>query len=239
MNKIQALETFCKFVLNENLMPTQVARTIKLSKKYRNSHSVIANLLLYRENAGAHVDADLVNNMDLGGFAYDDALVQWLGTMDGILHTIADDAGEHLFDNSDMVIASVKTFIKNCVLVADDIRDEYLTGPKTATRYYYDTLVVRDIRAQRQKEFEFYLAQNAYKSTTINAYKSAINTLSKEFKNIINNTYGLWGATNLTNLAEMTDKFTQTDAFHELDEKSHKTMSNALKRYTEFMQNRG
>ena len=46
MNKIQALETFCKFVLNENLMPAQVARTIKLSKKYRNSHSVIATLLL-------------------------------------------------------------------------------------------------------------------------------------------------------------------------------------------------
>ena len=227
MSKIT--ENWCNFVLNEGIIPSIIVRKLKsVSLDDKNLCIVIADVLNKRENADIAASIVPEKEMVKLSFKADPELTTWLDTMRELLDIIKNysDKGGLL---SNIVDEACLSFIKACTLVSDDRRQLYI-GAKTVP--YFSTSTNPDIK----QAFREYLEQNQYSHNTINSYISGINKVGK-LTNIQRNLWEISDTNEMRHLIANWENNTNHlyNDYKEQDLLSRKTLSNAVKRYAEFL----
>ena len=220
-------ENWCNFILNEGIMPSLIARKLKYFPTDHNDLCiVIADILCNRENA--HVDSNLVPNKEIvkSAFNADPELANWLGAMQELLEIIKTYANkDKIFSN--IVDEACLSFIKACPLVSDG-RKQFYIGSKPSS--------FSSANSDIKQLFREYLEKSQYSYNTINSYISGINKVGK-LSNIQRNLWDIRDADEMRHLVAHWENNTDHlyDAYKEQDLLSRKTLSNAVKRYAEFL----
>ncbi len=241
MENIGLSATWCRFVLNEGILPAMIARQIKNNDKNRQNIKLIASVLQKRENFKDVSYSEIVS-MARTCFHNDPELTAWLSKIDSLLSVIikfTDMQTDTKFCTSDLLDGAYVSFIKSCPLVSEDIKKEYLNTNEpgwvmTHIRAKNSSYIRKDEHPQKQ-EFMIYLRslkdgdRDKYTKNTCNSYKSAINLASKLFEE------NLWEINDATEVKKRLDKHINTQNFIKADDGTHKSLSNGLRRYIEFL----
>lgn len=228
MSKIT--ENWCNFILNEGIMPSIIARKLKdISSDNKNLCIIIADILNNRENTNIANSRFIPDKAIIkSSFNTDKELTCWLDNMRDLLEIIK------TYANKDDIFANIVdeaciSFIKACTLVSDDRKQLYI-GKKTDSHHSLATNT--DIR----QAFREYLQNNQYSHNTINSYISGINKVGK-LNNIQRNLWEINDAAEMRHLIANWDNNTNHlyDDYKEQDLLSRKTLSNAVKRFAEFL----
>lgn len=227
MSKIT--ENWCNFVLNEGVMPSVLARKLKDFPADNNDLCiVIADILNNREIA--NVDSLFIPDKEIikSAFMADPELMNWLETMRELLDIIK------TYANKDKIFSNIAdeaclSFIKACPLLSDDRKQLYLDSKPNSFSY---SLTNPDIK----QTFREYLEKNQYSYNTINSYISGINKVGK-LSNIQRNLWEIRDADEMRHLVAHWENNTDHlyNEYKEQDALSRKTLSNAVKRYAEFL----
>ena len=231
MKNFDMSENWCRFVLNEGIMPSALVRYIKQQNFKDGAFEKVkltAKILKERENfdninADNTANADLqnsVNGLARMAFQCDAELCAWLQSTDGLLDVIIGFSNAQTFEDkytAALLNNAYQSFINSCPLVAPDIKKRYLQ----------EAVPVND---DKKEDFmNFLLAQN-YGKSTCNSYKTSVNKGGK-----------LLGE----NLWEIDDSFllaAKIQALHDKHEdemlKSNKALACGLDRYKEFLESR-
>lgn len=232
--------SWCRFVLNEGILPSMIARQIKNNDKDKQDTKLLASILIKRENFNDTLHSEIVS-MARTSFRNDPELTAWLSKTDSLLSVIinfADSQNNDQIYMGDLLDGAYSSFIKSCPLVSEEIKNEYLHPGEqirviTRTRAKNSSYIRKDDHPKKQ-EFMAYLLDNGYSQNTCNSYKSSINTASSMFFNI-----NLWEIDDATTMQKMYDEYTGDPEFIERDNYVHKALSNGLKQYIEFLEAKG
>lgn len=232
--------SWCRFVLNEGILPSMIARQIKNDDKDRQDAKLLASILIKRENFNDTLHFEIVS-MARTSFRNDPELTAWLSKTDSLLSVIinfADSQNNDQIYMGDLLDGAYSSFIKSCPLVSEEIKNEYLHPGEQVrvmarTRAKNSSYIRKDDHPKKQ-EFMAYLLDNGYSQNTCNSYKSAINTASSMF---FNNSE-LWNVDDATAVQKMLDEHSHDPEFIDKDRKTNKALSNGLRRYIEFLKER-
>lgn len=230
MSKIT--ENWCDFVLTEGLMPSLLVRNLH-ANQFHNADlcAYIANILNSRGNSDNTESHILLNNETIKcSFKADPELSNWLAGMNGILEIIKNYANkDKMFAN--IVDEACLSFIKACSLVAEDRKQLY-----TSETIKPEPLSLFPTFSDIKQTFKEYLEKNQYSPNTINSYISGINKVGK-LANIQRNLWEINDAAEMRHLIAHWENNTNHlyDDYKEQDALSRKTLSNAVKRYAEFL----
>ncbi len=218
---------WCDFILNEGIMPTVLIRDFKNCQiNPNNLCSLIANVLYFKEQ----VNLDFLNDKNIikAAFLADPDLTNWLNSVSDLLYTIYTFASkESAFTN--ILNEACLSFIKLCPLVSDDRKQLYLANKSSLIPFH-------NAISDPKSDFKNYLIECGYSFNSANSYISAINKISK-LTNIERNLWDISDADEMkrflldleANTANLYDEYKLQNI------KSGKILSNALKRYIEFL----
>ena len=240
-------DNWCRFVLNEGIMPASLVRFFKQSDTTRANTKLLAQILKTRENFSDSLYPELTA-LAKRSFLSDEELNNWLSSMDSILTIIITFAdGDN--NTQDILNGALTSFIKSCPLVADDIKNPYMNTPipsttvtrqaRTYRRANYDNPTL----AAKKDAFINYLMNKGYSAPTCNSYKTSVN-LGKDYAE-----KDLWEIENPKEIKDILYKLmdgvptTEEErklrkAFEGKNLDTHNALSNGLKRYYEFLENR-
>lgn len=232
--------SWCRFVLNEGILPSMIARQIKNNDKDKQDTKLLASVLIKRENFNDALHPEIAS-MARASFHNDPELIAWLSKTDSLLSVIinfADLQSDGQIYMEDLLDGAYSSFIKSCPLVSEEIKNEYLHPGEqirvmARTRAKNSSYIRKDDHPKKQ-EFMAYLLDNGYSQNTCNSYKSAINTASSMF---FNNSE-LWNVDDATAVQKMLDEHSHDPEFIDKDRKTNKALSNGLRRYIEFLKER-
>lgn len=223
--------SWCRFVLNEGIIPSMIVRQIKNDDKNRQDAKLLASVLIKRENFNDTLHPEIVS-MARTSFRNDPELTDWLSKTDSLLSVIinfADSQNNDQIYMGDLLDGAYSSFIKSCPLVSEEIKNEYLHPGEqvrvmTRTRAKNSSYIRKDDHPKK-REFIAYLRDNGFSENTCNSYKSAINTVSSFFNT------NLWEIDDAATMQKMYDEYTGDPEFIERDNYVHKALSNGLKQY--------
>lgn len=230
MSKIT--ESWCNFVLNEGIMPSIITRKLRnLTVSNTNLCILIADILNSRGSLNTGYPHILpTGEVIKASFEMDQELFCWLESMKDLLDIIKNYANKSdVFAN--IVDEACLSFINVCPLVSDD-RKQIYREKKEKTETYNFLPTNFDIK----QAFREYLEKNQYSYNTINSYISGINKVGK-LANIQRNLWEITNAAEMSHLIAHWENNTNHlyDDYKEQDMLSRKTLSNAVKRYAEFL----
>lgn len=227
---------WCKFVLNEGIMPAPLARIIK-SITNSNNTKLLALLLQKRESfSDSHYHE--LTEMAKWAFLNDSELNNWLVSIDNILSTII------IFSDSDsntkdILTGAFTSFIKSCPLVSENIKNSY-TGLSTVfntTRpdfhKYSSRNYTKSASTFKKDTFIEYLDKYApkhYSKSTARSYTTSVN-LGINFVG-----RDLWEIDDPQELKKILDNLNLRDDFQKKNADTHNSLSNGLWRYLEFLE---
>lgn len=229
----QITENWCDFVLNEGIMPTNLVRELKNFNENGTKLCVlIADILSNQEIAEEpRLRISSKKTSVSEAFNSDPELVKWLNSVTELLYVIKTFVGKgDAF--SGMVDEACLSFIKVCPLVSDERKLFYL-GADSIT----DLPVLTD---DQKQAFRNYLKECGYSFNTINSYISAVNIIGK----LDNVGLDLWSIKNSEQIKQLYNELEANtehlyDEYKRKDAEGRKTLSNALKRYMEFLNGKG
>lgn len=231
--------SWCRFVLNEGIIPSMIARQIKNNDKNKQDTKLLASILVKRENFNDTLHSEIVS-MARTSFRNDPELTAWLSKTDSLLSVIinfADSQNDGQLYMGDLLDGAYSSFIKSCPLVSEEIKNEYLHPDKqirviTRTRAKNSSYIRKDDHPKKQ-EFMAYLLDNGYSQNTCNSYKSSINTASSFFNT------NLWKIDDAAIMQKMFNEYAGNPEFIERDNYVHKALSNGLKQYIKYLEDKG
>lgn len=221
---------WCKFVLDEGLIPSPIVRVLKNSgpKERFQDYRKIAGILSDRENFGkvkgdylSSSDADIIA-LATDSFKMDTELIKWLKEIDVILNIIKNTDPNTM---SDLLIGALTSFIKGCPFIGEGKKQAYLlySGPLARTR-------ANKYNLPQQVAFEQFLVdQDKYSLGTIRAYKSAITHISKYLNR------NLWEITNVQEILSVQKQLESDINYKNIDKEKHAALSNGFNKYCEFL----
>ena len=230
--------SWCRFVLNEGIIPSMIVRQIKNNDKDRQDAKLLASILIKRENFNDTLHSEIVS-MARTSFRDDPELTAWLSKTDSLLSVIinfADSQNNDQIYMGDLLDGAYSSFIKSCPLVSEEIKNEYLhqgeqfrvmARPRAKNSSY-----TRKDDHPKKREFIGYLRDNGYSENTCNSYKSAINTVSSFFDT------NLWEIDDAAIMQKMYDEYVGDPKFIDRDNDVHKALSNGLKQYIKSLKER-
>ena len=231
--------SWCRFVLNEGILPSMIARQIKNNDKDKQDTKLLASVLIKRENFNDALHPEIAS-MARASFRNDPELIAWLSKTDSLLSVIinfADSQSDGQIYMEDLLDGAYSSFIKSCPLVSEEIKNEYLHSdeqvwvmPRARAR---NSSYARKDDHPKKREFVVYLRDNEYSENTCNSYKSAINTVSSFFDT------NLWEIDDAATMQKMFNEYVGNPRFTEKDKDVHKALSNGLKQYIEFLEAKG
>lgn len=227
--------SWCRFVLNEGILPSMIARQIKNNDKKKQDTKLLASVLIKRENFNDALHPEIAS-MARTSFRNDPELIAWLSKTDSLLNVIinfADSQNDAQIYMGDLLDGAYSSFIKSCPLVSEEIKNEYLHLDEpvqviTRARAKNSSYVRKDDHPKK-REFIVYLLDNEYSENTCNSYKSAINTASTMFN------ANLWEIDDAATVQKMFNEYAGNPEFIEKDGRTNKALSNGLRRYIEFL----
>ena len=231
--------SWCRFVLNEGILPSMIARQIKNNDKDKQDTKLLASVLIKRENFNDALHPEIAS-MARASFRNDPELIAWLSKTDSLLSVIinfADLQRDGQIYMEDLLDGAYSSFIKSCPLVSEEIKNEYLHLDEpvqviTRARARNSSYARKDDHPKK-REFVTYLRDNEYSENTCNSYKSAINTVSSFFDT------NLWEIDDAATMQKMFNEYAGNPEFTEKDKDVHKALSNGLKQYIEFLEAKG
>ncbi len=222
-------ENWCRFILNEGFMPSFITRKLKdFPADHQDLCLIIADILSNSENKS--IDSNFVPDRKniKAAFKTDPELQNWLETMQELINIIKTYATKgEIFSN--IVDEACLSFIKACPLVADNRKKLYI-GLK------YDSYPNLFANSNVKQAFRKYLENEHYSPNTINSYISGVNKVGK-LTNIQRNLWEIRDADEMWDLIAHWEKNTNHlyEEYKERDFLSRKTLSNAVKRYADFL----
>ena len=230
--------SWCRFVLNEGIIPSMIARRIKNNDKDKQDTKLLASVLIKRENFNDALHPEIAS-MARASFHNDPELIAWLSKTDSLLSVIINFADLQNNDQiymGDLLDGAYSSFIKSCPLVSEEIKNEYLHPDEqirvmTRTRAKNSSYNRKDDHPKKQ-EFMAYLLDNGYSQNTCNSYKSSINTVSSFFNT------NLWEIDDAAIMQKMFNEYAGNPEFIKRDYDVHKALSNGLRRYIMFLEER-
>ncbi len=232
------LKIWSDFVVNEGILPAPIIRKLG---NFDNSPTLIAKILIERENFKTKSsELEDIQNAAQTAFLGDTEMVDWLKEVTPLLQILEIDYNNigHNLNLIDAVNGACLSFIKSCYLLPDKVLNNYINQIETkeskATTAPFD---YAKEAAQKEKYSEF-LAAKGYSANTINSYRSAINNIGA-LPSVSTNIWAIQTSLDINDLVSELEynKNHAHDDYKEKDIKSNKTLSNALKRYCEFVDN--
>ena len=230
MSKIT--ENWCTFVLNEGIMPSIITRKLRnLALSDTDLCILIADILNNRGIMNLKDSDILPNSEDIkASFKADPELSNWLESIRELLDIIKN------YANKDKIFVNIAdeaclSFINACSLVSD-VRKELYSDKSPNNESYILLSTNSDIK----QAFREYLKNKHYSHNAINSYVSGINKVGK-LANIQRNLWEINDANEMMHLIAHWENNTNHlyDEYKELDLRSRRTLSNAVKRYAEFL----
>lgn len=226
-------EKWCKFVLNEGIMPASLARLLKQSSENQNNPKLLAQILKERDNFN-NPNYQEISALAKKAFSVDHELNSWLNSVDGILNCIINFAKEESHTKEILNVA-FGVFIKSCSLVSEQQKNLYLDTPKPDGFAVFSTKAYHrhsNPKNPKKKDFMDYLQNQHYCLSTRYCYGSAIDTCSTI---ILEN---LWLIDTPAKMKQIFDQISQKEVFLNLNTARHNALSSALLRYIEFLDSR-
>lgn len=234
MVNIVLSDSWCQFVLNEGIMPSAIARRIKHDENDRQNPKFIASILLQRKNFSDTTHSEIAS-LARTSFLNDPELTNWLAKTDTLLNVIiqfSDQQGVNQVNATDLLNGAYTSFIKSCPLVAEETKNKYQkTTEKNTTRVSQKrSLFFRRENDAKKQAFTDYLIKKMYRLNTCNAYKSAVSNWGSTILKT-----NLWDIDDPLEMKRKFDEYCETPEFIDKDYSTHKTLSNGLLKYIEFL----
>lgn len=223
------LRHWCRFVLEEGIMPPVITRKLNAADiNLSENAALLADILNKRENFRCPAELssvlDGIETVMQTAFLSDPELVGWLDKVSILLEVISvygrtDNA---LTDMEDVVDGACKSFIKSCYLVTQAQKDRYAAFSRATSL----SRSLSDDEHQRQA-FAYYLRHESpkkYEPNTINSYISNLNGLLKQPEVNVN----IWGVDDPQVLRELLQRLYTVGNFQG-------RYPVALDRYMEFL----
>ena len=240
-------DNWCRFVLNEGIIPASLARFFKQNDANRVNAKLLAQILKARESFSNVLYPELTA-LTKRAFLSDEELCNWLASVDSIL-TIIISFAEGDNNTKDILDGAFTSFIKSCPLVSESVKESYIkvsipSAPVVVqTRKYRRDCNDNPLIAAKKKAFGEYLESHEFSSSTANSYRTSVN-LGEDFVG-----KDLWEIDDPEEMNEILNKFvygkslTEEDKalkkdFDDKNDNTHNALSNGLKRYYEFLEDR-
>ena len=227
-------DNWCRFVLNEGIMPASLARYFKQSDATYANAKLLAQLLKTRENFHDSFYPE-ITELTKRAFLNDEELNNWLVSVDSILTIIITFAnGDN--NTQDVLNGAFTSFIKSCPLVAEGIKANYLTE-KVQVKPTTNNPKIRyrnNSSSVRINEFIAYLVRVPYSTNTINSYCTSIN-ISAELASKHELTSNLWDIEDAAEMQSIFDKLKSLADYRDRNIKTHNCLSSALQQYIKFL----
>ena len=242
-------DNWCRFVLNEGIIPASLARFFKQNDANRANAKLLAQILKARESFSDVLYPELTA-LTKRAFLSDEELCNWLASVDSIL-TIIVSFAEGDSNTKDILNGAFISFIKSCPLVSESVKDAYIkvsvpSAPVVMqTRKYRRDSNDNPLIAAKKKAFGEYLESNNYSPPTANSYRTSVN-LGSDFLGADFAGRNLWEIDDPAEMERIFNKLKNDEPQTEEDKKlrqdykkkdddTHNALSNGLKRYLEFL----
>ena len=230
---------WCRFVLNEGVMPASLARLIKHDETNLKNTKLLAQILQQRESFTNNEYIE-ITNIAKTAFLNDNELINWLISMDSILTIIITFADA---DNNtkDILNGALTSFIKSCPLVSEQVKNSYISLPfssvslNSPAQKYSSRNYSKSVLDAKKEDFVEYLdkfAPKHYSTSTASSYKTSVNL------GLIYAGRNLWEIDNPQELKSILDELNTRDDFKEKNKNTNNSLSNGLWRYLEFLEYR-
>lgn len=230
---------WCKFVLDEGIMPASLARLIKRNGRLSSNPGLLAKLLKTRESFS---DANYPELAELAkrAFLNDEELNAWLISMDSILDIIIAFSDSDA-NTQDILNGAFMSFIKSCPLVSEQIKEPYahtsfISNPAPQIFHKYSSKNYNKSATNIKKDdFIKYLDKYApkhYSKSTARSYTTSVN-LGTVFAG-----RDLWEIDDPQELKQILDGLNRRNDFQTKNTDTHNSLGNGLWRYLEFLEYR-
>ncbi len=251
-------KVFLDFVYEQGVLPPDINSVLD-DRRYQNFKWDIRQIcyILKEQEAYGEKEAESVHSKDRESLfkseihnkrgcwrhkTYDQDISEWISDCSSLLGSITQQLNIFFHNvNTDVgtktLIAAIKEIIdhapekmeKNKYL--NEIRkyDGDLQAPRPGTSHVQGTCS----NTKKALDFKNYLAERGYKPAVQNSYKTAVNTWGSKILE-----KDLWSIDSPTEMQKRFDVYCNTPQFTDKNVSTHGTLSNGLKRYIEFLEER-
>lgn len=238
-------EAFINFISEQGFLPTQIVRAIRSGSEHLSDINTIADLLNTREKFDiskhdlTEYEANLIQTtLQNKPFASDKELSEWLRNASGILINLTNkEILPGIPVPQEYTECMVKSFIQNCPLVSDQIKQHYLNINQTNTKTYIKPQSSFDSYGNKiTDKFVLFLKENGKKLSTAYSYVSALNKVNAILCELNIDT-NIWKITDQEEIFKIIKVLQKSDIFNEKNSRAHNALSSAIKCYLLFVHN--